>query len=74
MRKLIVFIEALGLAAVTVTAIIMNPRTAEMMVAASQAAISPHASAIEKIIAFAQAASAVALLTVNPQLMKPWPY
>jgi|SRR4029077_13761492 len=74
MRKLIVLVEALALAAVTVTAITVNPRTVEMMVAASQAATSPHASAIEKIIAFAQAAGAVAMLTVNPQFLKPWPH
>jgi len=36
MRKLIVLVEALALAAVTVTAITVNPRTAEMMVAASK--------------------------------------
>jgi hypothetical protein len=74
MRKLIVLVEALTLATVTVTAVTMNPRTAEMMVATSQAATSPHASAIEKILAFAQAAGAVAMLTVNPQLVKPRPH
>ncbi len=74
MRKLIVLVEAFALAAVTATVITINSQTAEMMVAASQAANGPHASAIEKIIAFAQAAGNVAMLTVNPQSAKPPPH
>ena len=73
MRKLIVLVEALALATCIVAVAYINPQTMEMMIAASQAATSPHASAFEKIIAFAQAAGAVAMLTVNPQLTKPWP-
>jgi hypothetical protein len=71
MRKLIVLVEALALAAVTVTAITVNSRTAEMMVAASQAANGPQGSALGKIIAFARAAGTVAVLTVHPQSAKP---
>jgi hypothetical protein len=64
MRKLIVFVETFALTAVTVTVITMNPQTAQMMVAASQAANGPQESVIERIIAFAQAAGTVAMLTV----------
>jgi hypothetical protein len=71
MKKLIVLVEALALAAVIVTVVAVNPQTGQMMVAASQAANGPHASAIEKIIAFARAAGNVAMLTVSPQLAKP---
>jgi hypothetical protein len=73
MRKLIALVEALALAAGIVMAITINPQTVQMMVAASQAANSPHASAIEKIIAFARAAGNVAVLTVHPQSPKPRP-
>jgi hypothetical protein len=74
MRKLIALIEALVLAAGIVMVITINPQTMQMMVAASQAANGPHASAIEKIIAFARAAGNVAMLTVNPQSAKPRPH
>ena len=73
MRKLIALVEAFALAAVIVTAVTINPQTAQMMAAASQAANGPHASAIEKIIAFARVAGNVAMLTVNPQSAKPRP-
>jgi hypothetical protein len=46
MRKLIVLVEAFALTAVTVTAITMNSQTAQMMVAASQAANSPQEGVI----------------------------
>jgi hypothetical protein len=62
MRKLIVFVETFALTAVTVTVITMNPQTAQMM--ASQAANGPQESVIGRIIAFAQAAGTVAMLTV----------
>jgi hypothetical protein len=71
MRKLIVLVQALALAACIVMVTTINPQTVEMMVAASQAANGPHASAIEKIIAFARAAGTVAVLTVHPQSAKP---
>jgi len=71
MRKLIVLLEAFALAAVTLTAISINSHTREMMVAASQIANRPQESAIGKIIAFAQAAGTVAVLTVHPQSAKP---
>jgi hypothetical protein len=74
MRKLIVLVEALALAAGIVMVIIINPQTVQMMVTASQAANGPHASAIEKIIAVARAAGNVAMLTVNPQSAKPRPH
>ena len=73
MRKLIVFVETFALTALTVTAITMNPQTAQMMVAACQAANSPQESVIGRIIAFAQAAGTVAMLTVHPQSAKPRP-
>jgi hypothetical protein len=74
MRKLIVLVEALALAAGIVTVIIINPQTVQMMVTASQAANGPHTSAIEKIIAVARAAGNVAMLTVNPQSAIPRPH
>jgi hypothetical protein len=70
MRKLIALVEALALAAGIVTVVAINPQTGEMMVAASQVANGPHASVVQKIIAFAQAASTVAVLTVHPQSAK----
>jgi hypothetical protein len=73
MRKLIVFVETFALTALTVTAIIMNPQAAQMMIAASQAANSPQETAARRIIAFAQAAGTVAMLTVHPQSAKPRP-
>jgi hypothetical protein len=73
MRKLIVLLEAFALAAVTLTAITINPQTAQMIVAASQAANGPQESALRRIIAFAQAAGTVAMLTVHPQSAKPRP-
>ena len=63
MRKLIVLVEALALAACIV-----------IVVAASQAANGPHESFMSKVIAFAQAAGTVAMLTVNPQTAKPRPH
>jgi hypothetical protein len=74
MRKLVVLIEALALAAVVVTTITINPQTAHMITAASEAANRPHASFMEKIIAFARAAGTVAMLTVSPQSAKPPPH
>ena len=74
MRKLIALVEALALAAGIVMVIIINPQTLQTMVAASQAANGPHASAIEKIIAVARAARNVAMLTVNPQSAIPRPH
>ena len=71
MTKLIVLLEAFALAAVTVTVISINSHTREMMVAASQIANRPQESALGKIIAFAQAAGTVAVLTVHPQSAKP---
>jgi hypothetical protein len=73
MRKLIVFVEAFALTAVTVTAITMNPQMGQMMVEASQAANGPQESVMGRIIAFAQAAGTVAMLTVHPQSAKPRP-
>jgi hypothetical protein len=70
MRKLIVLLEAFALAVVTLTAISINSHTPEMMVAASEIANGPQESAIGKIIAFAQAAGTVAVLTVHPQSAK----
>jgi hypothetical protein len=46
MRKLIVLLEAFALAAVTLTAITINPQTVQMIVAASQAANGPQESAL----------------------------
>ena len=60
MRKLIVLVEALALAAGIVMVTTINPQTVEMMVAASQAANGPHASAIEKIMP-------------SPERLAPWP-
>ena len=74
MKKLFVLIEAFALAAVTVGVITINPSTMQMMVAASQAANSPQASAMEKIIAFARAAGTVAMLTVSPQSARRRPH
>jgi hypothetical protein len=73
MRKLIVLVEVIALAAIPVTAIAINPQTAQMMVAASQAANPPQERLVRKIIAFAQAAGTVAALTIHPQSAKPWP-
>jgi hypothetical protein len=73
MRKLIVLVEALALAAGIVIVTAVNPQTGQMMVAASQAANGPHESFMRKVIAFAQAAGTVAVLTVHPQSPKPWP-
>ena len=73
MRKLIVLVEALALATGIVVVTFINPDTVEMMVAASQAANRPEQSAIRKIIVFVQAVGNVAMLTVHPQLAKPWP-
>ena len=73
MRKIIVLAEVFALAAVTVTAMSINPQTAQMIVAASQAANPPQESVMRKISAFAQAAGTVAVLTVHPQSAKPWP-
>jgi hypothetical protein len=70
MRKLITLIEALAFAAAIVTVVAIKPQTGEMMLAASQAANGPHASVMQQIIAFAQAASTVAVLTVHPQSAK----
>jgi hypothetical protein len=72
-REIIVLVEVFALAAVTVTAIAINPQTAQMMAAASQAANAPQERVMRKIIAFAQAAGTVAVLTVHPQSAKPWP-
>ena len=74
MRKLIVLVEALALAACIVIVAAVNPQTGQMMVAASQAANDPHESFMSKVIAFAQAAGTVAMLTVNPQTAKPRPH
>jgi hypothetical protein len=46
MKKLFVFVEAFAFAAVTVGVITINPPTMQMMVAASQTANSPQASAV----------------------------
>jgi hypothetical protein len=73
MRKVIVLVEVFALAAIPVTAIAINPQTAQMMVAASQAANPPQERLLRKIIAFAQAAGTVAALTIHPQSAKPWP-
>jgi hypothetical protein len=70
MRKLIVLLEAFALPAVTLTAITINPQTAQMIVAASQAANGPQESTLRRIIAFAQATGTVAMLTVHPQSAK----
>ena len=53
MRKLIVLVEALALAAGIVIVAAVNPQTGQMMVAASQAANGPHESFMRKVIAFA---------------------
>jgi hypothetical protein len=74
MKKLFVLIEAFAFAAVTVGVITINPPTMQMMVAASQTANSPQASALEKIIAFARAAGTVVMLTVSPQSAKRRPH
>jgi hypothetical protein len=66
------FPEHLG--GVTVGVFTINPPTMQMMVAASQTANSPQASAVEKIIAFARAAGTVVMLTVSPQSAKPRPH
>ena len=71
MRKLIVLVEPLALAAGIVIVAAVNPQTGQMMVAASQAADGPHESFMRKVFAFAQAAGTVAMLTVNPQTAKP---
>ena len=73
MRKIIVLVEVFALAAIPVTAIAINPQTAQMMVAASQAANPPQERLMSKLIAFAQAAGTVAALTIHPQTAKPWP-
>ncbi len=74
MRKLIALVEALALSAGIVAVVTVNPQTGQMMVAASQAANGPHATVLEKIIAFSQAAGTVAMLTVNPQSARPQPH
>jgi hypothetical protein len=74
MRKLIVLVEALALAAGIVIVAAVNPQTTQMMVEASQGANGLHASVVHKIIAFARAAGTVAMLTVNPQSAKPRPH
>ena len=74
MRKLIVLVEALALAACIVAVAAVNPQTTQTMVEASQAANGPHESAMGKIIAFARAAGTVAMLTVNPQSAKTRPH
>ena len=74
MKKIIVLVEALALAAVIVAVAAVNPQTGQMIVAASQAANDPQESAIGKIIAFAKAAGTVAVLTVNPQSAKRQPH
>jgi hypothetical protein len=74
MRKLIVLVEALALAAGIVAVATINPQTGQTIVAASQAANDPQESAIGKIIAFAKASGTVAVLTVNPQSAKPPPH
>jgi hypothetical protein len=74
MRKLIVLVEALALAACIVIVAAVNPQIGQMMVAASQAANGPHESFMSKVITFAQAAGTVAMLTVNPQTAKPRPH
>ena len=71
MRKLIVLVEALALAAGIVIVAAVNPQTGQMMVAASQAVNRPQESVMGKIIAFVQAAGTVAVLTVHPQSAKP---
>jgi ApbE superfamily uncharacterized protein (UPF0280 family) len=73
MRKIIVLVEVFALAAIPVTAIAINPQTAQMMVAASQVANPPQERLMSKLIAFAQAAGTVAALTIHPQSAKPWP-
>ena len=73
MRKLVLLVEAFALAAVAVTAITIDPKTSQMMIAASQIVKRPQESAMSKIIAFAQAAGTVVVLTVHPQSPKPWP-
>ena len=71
MRKLIVLVEALALAAGIVIVATVHPQTGQMMVAASQVANGPHESFMSKVVAFAQAAGTVAVLTVHPQSAKP---
>ena len=73
-KKIIVLVEALALAAGIVAVAMINPQTGQMIVAASQAANDPQESAIGKIIAFAKAAGTVAVLTVNPQSAKRQPH
>ena len=73
MRKIIVLVEVFALAAAPVTAVAIYPQAEQMMVAASQAANIPQERVMWKIIAFAQAAATVAVLTVHPQSAKPLP-
>ena len=70
-RKLIVLVEGLALAACIVIVAAVNPQTGQMMVAAANGR---HESFMSKVIAFAQAAGTVAMLTVNPQTTKPRPH
>jgi hypothetical protein len=72
MRKLTILVEAFALAAIIVTAITINPQWTQTMAVAVQAAEPPQESAMGKIIAFAQAAGTVAVLTIHPQSAKPW--
>jgi hypothetical protein len=67
-------VEALALATCVVAVASTNPQTAEMMVAASQAANHREQSVIGKIIIFSQAVGDVARLTINPQSAKPRPH
>ena len=73
MRKLTVLVDAFVLAAIIVTTITINPQWKQTMAASVQIADPIQESAMGKIIAFAQAAGTVALLTVHPQSAKPWP-
>jgi hypothetical protein len=71
MKKLIVLVEIFALAAITVTAITINPQWLQTMVAASRVANGPQETTIGKITAFVQAAGIVVALTVHPQSVEP---
>jgi len=73
LRKLTVLVEAFVLAVIIVTTITINPQWKQTMAASVQIADPIQENAMGKIIAFAQAAGTVALLTVHPQSAKPWP-
>jgi hypothetical protein len=74
MRNIIVLLEAFALAAVSLTAISIDSHTRQkMMVAASQIANRQQDSVIGRIIALAQAAGTVAVITVHPQSAKQQP-